>query len=324
MVHPSARAWVAGCTIAIFLGLFTPLLAAAFDHVTLPGNRPYPESVTSTAAGTLYTGSFAAGGIFRVPPNTAEAQVWISPGAFETRSILGVLADEKSGTLWACSNDLSALGVAGPSKVKGSWLKGFDLQTGAGKISARFPGKKNFCNDIAVDRDGGVYVTNSFQPEILKLNPATQKLDVWLKNQQFDPPDGGMGLDGIAFSADGDLYVDTFSEAKLFRIDMKGGKPGAVTQIEPSQSLQLTDALRPLGGDAFLLIEGVGRLDRVTIDGNEATIETLKEGLNGPTGVTRVGDKAWVSEGQLKHLFDKDDPKPVLPFRLTAVAIPKP
>jgi len=219
---------------------------------------------------------------------------------------------------------LSALGVPGPGKVKGSWLKGFDLKTGAGKVSARFPGKKNFCNDIAVDREGGVYVTNSYQPQILKLNPVTQKLDVWISNPQFDPPAGGMGLDGIAFAADGDLYVDTFSAAKLFRIDVKRGKPGAVTLIESSQPLQLADALRPLGGDAFLLIEGVGRLDRVTFDGNEATIETLRGSLNGPTGVTRVGPTAWVSEGQLRHLFDKNDPNPVLPFQLTAVPIPKP
>jgi len=145
-------------------------------QITLPSDQAYPESVTSTADGTLYAGSFAAGGIFRAAPGAAQAQVWIKPGDFGTRSILGVLADEKSGTLWACSNDLSGRGVPGPSNVPGSWLKGFDLKTGAGKISARFPGKKNFCNDIAVDRDGAVYVTNSLEPQILKLDQAAQTL----------------------------------------------------------------------------------------------------------------------------------------------------
>ena len=296
---------------------------AGSSSVSLPGDAAYPESVTATADGTLYAGSFADGGIFRVAPGAATAEIWIKPGAFGTRSILGVLADEKSGMLWACSNDLSALGVPGPTAIKGSWLKGFDLKTGAGKISARFPGTKNFCNDIAIDRDGAIFVTNSFQPEILKLDAAAQKLDVWISDPQFDPPNGGMGLDGIAFGADGTLYVDTYSDAKLFRTDIVNGKP-AVSRVEPSQSLRLTDALRPLGGDAFLLIEGIGKLDRVTFDGNEATVETLKEGLNGPTGVTNLGDTAWVAEGQLKHLFDKDDPKPVLPFRLTSVPIPAP
>ncbi len=323
MIRPFTLTSVtAGAGFLALLLTGTPAWAGP-DSVSLPGDAAYPESVTATADGTLYAGSFAGGGIFRVAPGASAAEVWIKPGAFGTRSILGVLADEKSGTLWACSNDLSALGVPGPSAVKGSWLIGFDLRTGAGKISARFPGKKNFCNDIAVGRDGAVYVTNSFQPEILKLDPAAQKLDVWISDPQFNPSGQGTGLDGIGFGADGTLYVDTFTEAKLFRIDIANGKP-AVSRVEPSQSLGLADALRPLGGDAFLLVEGVGKLDRVTFDGNEATIETLKEGLNGPTGVTPLGNTAWVAEGQLKHLFDKDDPKPALPFRLTAVPIPAP
>jgi hypothetical protein len=44
-----------------------------------------------------------------------------------------------------------------------------------------------------------------------------------------------------------------------------------------------------------------------------------------PTGVTPVGDIAWVSEGQLDYLFDpaKHGQRPRLPFRLFAVPLPK-
>jgi streptogramin lyase len=312
---------------SIFLALMALSAPAAKGEpaqIVLPGDSAYPESVTSTADGTFYVGSLAAGGIFHAAPGAGQADVWIKPGTFGTRSIFGVYADEKSQTLWVCSNDVSSLGIAGPSKVPGAWLKGFDLKTGAGKVSARFSGKKNFCNDIAVGNDGSVYVTNSWQPQILKLNPATQKLEVWLSDPLFNPPAKGVGLDGIAFSADGDLYVNTFNEAKLFHVEVKNGKPGAVGRVSPSQPLELTDALRLLGGDAFLMIEGVGKLDRVTFDGNEATIETLKDGLNGPTSVTLRGATAWVSEGQLQHLSDKPEPKPTLRFRLVPVTIPKP
>ncbi|HEY0146750.1 MAG TPA: hypothetical protein VGB93_11530, partial [Methylovirgula sp.] len=102
-------------------------------QIIRPGNNIFPESVTSTADGTLYVGSFAAGGVFRVPQGASHADVWIKPGAFGTRSLLGVHADEKSQTLWVCSNDLSAIGLPGPSKVPGAWLRGFDLKTGVGK-----------------------------------------------------------------------------------------------------------------------------------------------------------------------------------------------
>jgi streptogramin lyase len=79
--------------------------------IDLPGDRIFPENITSTKDGTLYVGSLGSGGIIRIKPGAAKAELWIKPGTFGSRSIFGVLADERSNTLWACSNDLSALGV---------------------------------------------------------------------------------------------------------------------------------------------------------------------------------------------------------------------
>jgi hypothetical protein len=61
----------------------------------------------------------------------------------------------------------------------------------------------------------------------------------------------------------------------------------------------LADALRPLSPNVFLLIEGGGRLDTMTVKGDTADIVTLKDGYDTPTGVATVGTTAWVSEGQL-------------------------
>ena len=206
----------------------------------------------------------------------------------------------------ACSNDSTGFGVAGPSTVKGSFLKGFDLKTGEGKVSAQLPGDKTLCNDIAVDAAGGVYVTNSFAPLVLKLSATRDKLDVWATDPLFAPPKGGAGLDGIAFGSDGNLYLDRFSNAALLRLDVKDGAPGKATELTASQGLKLTDALRPIeGGKAFLMIEGRGRLDRVTVSGDSAKIETLKDDLNGPTGVTPTGAVAWVVRGPVERFVPR-------------------
>jgi streptogramin lyase len=293
--------------------------------VTLPGDRVFPESVTSTTDGTLYVGSFAGGGVMRAKLGSAEAEPFIAPGAFDTRSTFGVLADEKSGTLWVCSNDASGFGVPGPSAVKGSWLKGFDLKTGEGKVSVRLPGEKTLCNDIAVGPDGAAYVTNSFAPQILRLAPGSGTFEVFAEDPLFEPPAHGAGLDGLAFGADGELYVDKFSEAALLRVHIEDGKADGVSALRTSQPIDLTDALRPVdGGHAFLMIEGRGKLDRVTVSGDEATVVTLKDGLNGPTGVTPLGNLAWISEGQLPHLLDPSKGPPALPFLLEAVPVPTP
>ena len=302
----------------------TPAMAGPPTTIALPGDTVFPESVTSTSDGTIYVGSIPNGGVMKVAPGADKAEPWIKGAAFGTRSIFGVLADEKSGLLWACSNDSTGFGVAGPSTVKGSFLKGFDLKTGEGKVSAQLPGDKTLCNDIAVDAAGGVYVTNSFAPQVLKLSATRDKLDVWATDPLFAPPKGGAGLDGIAFGSDGNLYLDRFSNAALLRLDVKDGAPGKATELTASQGLKLTDALRPIeGGKAFLMIEGRGRLDRVTVSGDSAKIETLKDDLNGPTGVTPTGAVAWVSEGQLNDLF-RGGGKPSLPFDLKSVALPTP
>jgi hypothetical protein len=80
--------------------------------------------------------------------------------------------------------------------------------------------------------------------------------------------------------------------------------------------------MRMLGRNSFLLIEGAGRLDRVTVDGDNAKIEVLKDGLKVPVSVWQVGDTAWALEGQLDVLFDpaKKGVKPE-PFRAVAVSV---
>jgi len=113
-----------------FIALDRQLAAEELKAIEVPGDRAFTESVTAGPDGTMYLSSPASGGIARIKPGASKAEAWIAPGAFESRSTFGVFADAKSNTLWVCSNDVSSRGVAGPSSVTGSHLKGFDLATG--------------------------------------------------------------------------------------------------------------------------------------------------------------------------------------------------
>ena len=175
--------------LAASLAWLMPARAADLTEITFPGDHAYPESMTATADGTIYAGSLYEGGIFRVPPGAATAEQWIKPGANNSMITLGVLADEKAGTLWVCSSNLTAFGVKPPAGVKPVALKAFDLKTGVAKGSWPLPGEKSLCNDMVVDADGSVYVTDSFQPHILKLAPGGTSLEVWAT----DPAFGGEG-----------------------------------------------------------------------------------------------------------------------------------
>ena len=274
--------------------------------VKLPATSPFPESVTVSPDGTLYVSSMTNGGIARAEPGATNAEQWIEPGAFGTRSTFGVLADERTNTLWVCSNDASALGIAGPSAVKGAFVKEFDLKTGVGKASVELPPGPALCNDFAIGPYGAVYITNTAAPQVLRLRPKTGRIEVWLT----DPRLKG-GLDGIAFGEDSNLYVNTYVSGEFFRIAVRNGVAGDVTKLATSRALGHPDGLKPVKG-GFLMVEGAGTLDHVVVKGSAAKVDTLAK-FAGPTGVTTDGDRVWVSEGKLSLMSDPTLKKGGLP-----------
>jgi AcrB/AcrD/AcrF family len=114
----------------VFANLIPAPAWALQTSTALPGDEAYPESITAMRDGTMYVGSAAAGGVFRVRPHARRAEVWFQPGAF-----------------------------GGPNSIAGSALKGFDLKSGEGGVSALLPSDHTLCNDIAVGPDGSAYVT---------------------------------------------------------------------------------------------------------------------------------------------------------------------
>lgn len=273
------------------LGL--PALAAdGSTSVRLPDTSRFPESVTADANGTLFVSSIADGGVLKVGADGAVVSQFLKPGDHGTRSTFGLLADPRRGVLWVASNDATPLGAKGPTGTEGAWVKAFDVATGAMKTSVRLPGAKALANDFALDGDGSLYVTNTFAPQILRLKPAATEFEVFVED-----PVLSKGLDGIAFGADGNLYVNTFMGGELFRIEVKQGMAGKVAQLETPRPLKFPDGLRTFK-DGFLMVEGSGALSRVTVSDNSAKIEPIQQ-FAGPTGVTVAGDRIWVSEGQL-------------------------
>ncbi len=65
-------------------------------------------------------------------------------------------------------------------------------------------------------------------------------------------------------------------------------------KIETSIPLTRPDGLRTVGPRTLIQAEGQGRFTELTIDGNRANVRVVKDGLSGPTGVTLVGDTAFV------------------------------
>jgi sugar lactone lactonase YvrE len=276
------------CCLVAFLSL---MQAADRSTITFADGRIFPESLTSTKDGTLYFGSLGQKAVYRAGPTASQATVWIKPETAGLNTVLGVFADERAGVLWVCSS--TSGGRNGQPVVGETALKAFALKDASFKKSYPFPGN-GACNDIAVAKDGTVYVAETAQGRVLRLKKGATALDVWSSD-----PKQLAGADGVAILDDGAVYVNSVTQSTLMRIPVnKDGSAGMITMLTPSLPLKGPDGMRSVGSKTLLLVEG-GRLDEVTIDGTKANVKVLKEGMKGPTAVTLVGGMAYVSEARL-------------------------
>ena len=315
-------AFASSCAIA---ALITAGPARAAD-VVVPGTTDFPESMTASADGTLFFSSFGNGRVWRAKPGETQASEFIKSGSNGLSSALGVLADDKSNTLYVCSDNFSAAGIKIPGGTATS-LKLFDLKTGEAKGSIPTPGSPTLCNDIVVANDGTAYVSDSFSGQILRLKPGANAFEVWTQDPRWKV-EGKAQLDGIAMLADGAIYTNIFEGDGLYRIPVNAdGSAGAITKLQTSRPLYHSDGLRAFGPNKLIMVEGEtkGNLDLITVDGDNAKIETIKDGFDGPVSLVQVGDQIYVLDVPLRYLLgpEAQAKKPPPPFKASTVPAPQ-
>lgn len=284
---------ISGLTLALMGGT-----ALAADKVQVGDKGVFPESLTSTADGTLIVGSVGTGEIFRAAPGATTAESWIGAVTDGPTSVLGVYADEANNTLWACYADL-ALFAGAPGKA--SVLRSYDLASGALRTTVPL-GENTFCNDIATTADGTAYAADTAQGQVLKVAPGATAAETFFKDEAL------ASLDGLSFGPDGALYLNGVSTNKLFRLTLADGKPGTLTELTLSQEIKGPDGMR-FGDDGVLYLaeNGNAQVDAITFEGDTAKIEVVaKEGWDFPTAVTKVGNTLWVIEAQFSKLQTPD------------------
>jgi hypothetical protein len=288
---------LASALAGVAVVLASGAMAAQPQDVRIDDVNVFPESLSSGPDGSLYIGSMK-GIVFRARLHAAMAEPWIQPSAENgILSLLGVLVDSRSNTLWLCS---SPSPLRNPPAVGVSSLMAFDLKSGKQKGAWPFPAPASACNDITIGKDGSAYASDTPNGRIFVLKPRAKALELFAQDPKLK------GIDGIVFSGSGVLYANIVSRGALVRIDRgKDGKFSGITELKLSQPVAGPDGFRLISGEKFLLAEGnSGKIDVVTIKGDGAQVATIKEGLTSPPGVTRVGKVAYAIEGKILYLID--------------------
>lgn len=270
---------------------------AQLPDIQIMDTQVFSESITSMADGTVFAGS-VKGIVYRAEPGSAQAHEWIHHSPENgILTILGVLADEASNTLWLCS----APNFFGPERSKGTTsLMAFDLKTAAQKGVYPFPAPGGACNDVTIAKDGTAFASDTSNGRILKLAPGASALTVYGEDALL------RGIDGLAFSADGTLYVNNVQTSQLIRVDPgASGLMGKLTTLKVSRELHGPDGMRLIDGRRFIQAEsGTARLSIVDIEGDNASITVLRDDLKSSPGATVVGNTAYVIESNISYLLD--------------------
>lgn len=289
--------------------------------VNLPGECVFPEGVTATADGTLYAGSMQHGAIYRAAPNSLDAEVFVQPHDNGLVATLGIYADEPRGRLIACSADPgiahTKVGDDSFTGKAGSGIRIFDLKTGKAQASIDFPGG-GFCNDIAVDAEGTIYATDTFNGRILRS--VDGGIDIWAMGGVLaDRPWTLIGVDYL--SDDNALIVGNQATGQLFKIAI--GDDGAASKIEDlklSRPLNVPDGVRLLDRSTVGVIEaGTGTYSAVSLADGKVT--EIADKLPAPATFALARGKAWVTSAQGDQFWpaDSDCAKAKQPFRLIEV-----
>jgi sugar lactone lactonase YvrE len=243
-----------------------------------------PESVTVAPDGSLILSSASKPVIYRAAKGASQAQVFIDAGGAQRDvSFLGVLADASTSTLWACE-------IIGAGKERHSILRSFDLTSAASKSQWPLPGAINVCNDFTIGPDHALYVSDTFGSRIFRLRPGASELELLIEDRTLD------GVDGITFLG-GELYVNNVISNNLYRIPLdQAGKAGAPVQIWPDRPIKGPDGMRAYNGKLYLAENRNGRASMITINGDQAHVVTVLDGLNLPTAIEPAGDTLWVGD----------------------------
>ena len=107
-------------------------------------------------------------------------------------------------------------------------------------------------------------------------------------------------------TSDGSVYANLFEGDGIYRVPVNSdGSAGKITKLETSRPLYHSDGLKAFGPNQLIQVEGEtkGNLDLITVDGDNAKVETIKDGFDGPVSLSQVGDQIYVLDVPLRYLL---------------------
>lgn len=198
--------------------LFTAAQEVAF---TLPEKDLIPEGIGwSEKFNTFYISSIHRGKIIAYHPGTQSSRDFITSNQDGYDAGLGIIVDDKRNRLWSCS------GIQhGNQYSRGIFC--WELSTG--RLIHKYQlldTTPQLFNDLALDRNGNVYVTDTYGSKIYFFNTELPQPVLFLSDISFP--------NGIASDCRNKLYIASHNTG-IIQVDLK---TKAITHLEKDSIAQ--------------------------------------------------------------------------------------
>ena len=138
------------------------------------------------------------------------------------------------------------------------------------------PNAGSCLNDIAVDTKGNIYITDSFSPNIYKIDD-NYTASLFLTNLLFQPAPNQFGLNGIVFHPDGYLLAVKTDDSKLFKISLSN--PAVITVVTGT-TFSAPDGIELDKNNNLVVVEnglGLGKTHTISSTNNWTSASKISE-----------------------------------------------
>lgn len=229
------------------------------DNYPITSAGLYPEGIDYDVKNKRFViGSFNKGAVYTLSADGKTfSQLITDP---KLVAALGVYTDEANDRYIVLSGDAGASEKSGPSGSTAGKVAYVGFYSAADgrlirsvDLTALVPGSGVIPNDLALDKDGNVYITDSFAPVIYRIT-KDYVATVFANNPLFAPAPGSFGLNGIVFHPDGYLLVAKTNDNKLFKVPISN--PSGATEVGGlGDKIKAPDGLELTSDNKLVVIE---------------------------------------------------------------------
>ncbi|WP_394773097.1 SMP-30/gluconolactonase/LRE family protein [Flavobacterium sp.] len=268
----------------------------------------YPEGVTfDQAANVFYVSSARLGTVGKVTKEGKYTELYTDK---TLKSTYGVKVHPDGKRIFVCAGDANYSKFSTPdTKKKMARLIAIDIKSGKKlmdvDLSQLVPGE-HFPNDLAFEKDGNVYVTDSFADVVYKVD-ASGKATVFSKSELLKS--AGVGPNGIVFHPQGFLIVANNGSGALVKIDIKN--PEKTSKVKIDQFFPSADGLLLNDNNTLTLVQngGINKIFKLKTSDNwtwaqVAESTSFEDRFAFPSTAAMSGNETWIMNANFSEITE--------------------